>query len=663
MTEIKPAYDVKSIQQKIAGGHYDDALTDLRSILEQDAVHPDACYMAAVCYRYKKEFESAQHFLDALKDSALDKGRVYQEQGHLFRAQQFMSKALTSYQTACQLNPALLASWKAQSELFSAEGNTADAQRAQVQLRHMQALPKPLLAVTDLIAQGKILKAEVLCKRFLQQSPKQGEAMRLLASIAVQLGSLEEAEFILESAVEFAPDNRQITIDYIGILRRRQKFEVSMLAAEQLYQTDTNNPQFQSILAIEKLQVGDYEGAIELFDAVHKTLPGDAITHTSKGHALKTWGKQSEAIDNYRAAIRHNPGYGEAYYSLSNLKTYQFSDAEIEAMLDLEKGDALTPGTGVYLYFALGKAFEDKSDWDLSFNYYQKGNKVKKLQSSYSAEKMTEELLTQRSFFNKENIALLGRDGYPDPAPIFIVGLPRAGSTLLEQIISSHSMVDGTLELPHMLSIAQKLRRKGRQKAGVTYPELIATLTAEDRYALGKQYIEETKIHRGDAPFFIDKMPNNFRHIGLIKSILPNAKIIDARRFPVACCFSGFKQLFAEGQEFSYSVDDIAQYYNDYVKLMDHWDDVIPGGVLRVLYENVTDNIESQLTRILDYCGLPFETACLDFHKTERAVRTASSEQVRQPLYKSGVDHWQNYEAHLQPLISNLAPSIEQYER
>lgn len=662
MTEIKPAYDVKSIQQKIAGGHYDDALADLRNILERDVDHADANYMAAVCYRYKKEFEHAQHYLDALKDSALDKGRVYQEQGHLFRAQQFMSQALTAYQTACQLNPALLASWKAQGELFSAVGNTAGAKQAQGQLRRMQALPKPLVAATDLIAQGKVLKAEVLCKRFLQQSPTHGEAMRLLASIALQLGSLEEAEFILESAIEFTPDNTQIKIDYIGILRRRQKFEVSILAAEQLYQTDTNNPQFQSILAIEKLQVGDYEGAIELFDAVLKTLPSDAITHTSKGHALKTWGKQGEAIDNYRAAITHNPSYGEAYYSLSNLKTYQFSDVEIEAMLDLEKGDALMPGNEANLYFALGKAFEDKSDWDLSFNYYQKGNRVKKLQSSYSAEKMTEELLSQREFFNHKNIERLGCDGYPDAAPIFIVGLPRAGSTLLEQILSSHSMVDGTLELPHMLSIAQKLRRKGRQKTGAAYPELIETLTAEDRYALGRQYIEETKIHRGDAPFFIDKMPNNFRHIGLIKTILPNAKIIDARRFPVGCCFSGFKQLFAEGQEFSYSLDDIAQYYNDYVTLMDHWDNVIPGKVLRVLYEDVTANIESQVTSILDYCGLPFENACLDFHKTERAVRTASSEQVRQPLYQSGVDHWQNYEAHLQPLISNLAPSIKKYK-
>jgi hypothetical protein len=343
---------------------------------------------------------------------------------------------------------------------------------------------------------------------------------------------------------------------------------------------------------------------------------------------------------------------------LANLKTYRFDDAEIEGMLAIEKNQSLTPTNVIYLYFALGKAFEDKKHWDTAFNYYQKGNRIKKLQGNYSAEKMTDELLSQRSFFNKENIALLGGDGYPDAAPIFIVGLPRAGSTLLEQILSSHSKVDGTLELPDMLAIAQKLRRKGQAKADVGYPEIIASLSADERYALGKQYIDDTKVHRGDAPFFIDKMPNNFRHIGLIKMILPNAKIIDARRFSVACCFSGFKQLFAEGQEFTYSIDDIGQYYNDYVTLMAHWDSEMSGDVLRVLYEDVTEDIEAQVIRILDYCGLPFEEACLAFHKTKRAVRTASSEQVRQPLYKTGVDQWRNFEAHLQPLIDKLAPVI-----
>ena len=653
--------DTASIQKKIASGQFNQALVELQLVFDRDASNPDANYMAAVCYRYQCNYDKAQQYLDALKDLALDKGRVYQEQGHLYRVQGLTSLALVAYQTACQLNPALIASWKAQAELFTSEGNVAAAKQAHMQLQRLQSLPNILISVTDLIEQGKLFKAEVLCKKFLQQSPTHGEAMRLLADIALRLGVMDEAEFLLESAIAFNANDARLKMDYIQVLRRRQKFEASLVTAQELAEINSENPQFQSVYAISKLQIGAYAEAVALFDNVLALMPGDAITYTSRGHALKTWGKQTEAINSYQAAIKNNPSYGEAYYALSNLKTYKFSDVEIESMVVLEENKGLTPANGMYLYFALGKAFEDRNDWNLSFDYYQKGNRVKKLQSSYDAEKMTEELLSQRRFFNTDNIERLGHDGYPDAAPIFIVGLPRAGSTLLEQILSSHSMVDGTLELPHMLSIAQKLRRKGRQKNSDGYPELIAGLSSEERYALGKQYIDETQIHRGDAPFFIDKMPNNFRHVGLIKTILPNAKIIDARRFPVACCFSGFKQLFAEGQEFTYSLSDIAQYYNDYVTLMDHWDAVVPNDVLRVRYEDVTEDIEAQVKRILDYCGLPFESACLDFHKTERAVRTASSEQVRQPLYKSGVDHWQKYEEHLQSLISDLEPSIKAY--
>lgn len=673
VTKVEPTYDIAAIQQKIAGGLYDDALVDLHHILEADisnvnANSADAKYMAAVCCRYINEFDQAQQYLDELKDTSPDKGRVYQEQGHLFVARHLVPQALVAFQTACQLNPALIASWNAQAKLFSAHGSSAEAQQAQGQVQRLQALPKALVAATDLIAQGKLFKAEALCKKFLQQSPTHGEAMRLLAGIALHLGAMEEAEFILESAVEFNPDNAQIKIDYISVLRRRQKFESSMAAAETLYQTDVKNPQFQSILAIEKMQIGDYQGAITLFDRVLETLPKDAITHTSKGHALKTWGKQTEAISSYQAAIGHNAGYGEAYYALSNLKTYQFGDAELEAMLALEASETLSAVNRVHLYFALGKAYEDQKLWGLSFDYYQKGNRVKKQQSRYDAGKMSEELLAQRSFFSENIFSKTDASqqpspaGYPDAAPIFIVGLPRAGSTLLEQVLSSHSMVDGTLELPNMLAIAQKLRRVGRRNEQPGYPEIIATLGDEELYELGKQYIDETKIHRQGAPFFIDKMPNNFRHIGLIRLILPNAKIIDARRHPAACCFSGFKQLFAEGQEFTYSLDDIAQYYIDYVELMDHWDTVLPGEVLRVHYEDMTGDTESQIERILDYCGLPFEAECLEFHKTKRAVRTASSEQVRQPIYQSGVDHWQNFETQLQPLLSTLAAAIKRYE-
>tara|TARA_S200000501_G_scaffold344926_1_gene357094 strand:- start:13662 stop:15656 length:1995 start_codon:yes stop_codon:yes gene_type:complete len=648
------ASNTASIQRKITSGQFDQALAELQKLLDQDPNHADAHYMAAVCCRYQKDYQQAQLHLDLLNELALDRGRLYQEQGHLYRAQSLTDHAIVAYQAACQVNSALTASWQAQVELLKAVGDASAAKQALRHLKIMQAMPKPLLAATDLMDQGKLFKAEKLCKQYLQKAPTDAEAMRLLADIAFRMGAAEEAEFLLSSAVEFHPDNNRLAIDYITFLRQRQKFSESVDAAEQLLKTDKNNPQFQSVYAIAKMQLGDYAEAVNGFDRVLAQLPHDAITHTSKGHALKTWGKNAAAIESYQSAIESNPSYCEAYYSLANLKTYRFEDVELERMLALDNKQVLTPANATHLYFALGKAYEDRQQWDLAFAYYERGNRVKKQQSQYDADKMREELLSQRAFFSSDAIERLRPSGYLDDAPIFIVGLPRAGSTLLEQVISSHSQVDGTLELPNMLAIAQKLRRKGQSNNGQSYPELIADLSDAERNALGEQYIEETRIHRQNAPFFIDKMPNNFRHIGLIKTILPNAKIIDARRHPVACCFSGFKQLFAEGQEFSYSLDDIAQYYNDYLKLMAHWDSIMPGAILRVQYEDMTADTETQVRRILDYCGLPFESSCLEFYKTDRAVRTASSEQVRQPIYQSGVDQWRNFEAHLQPLISQL---------
>jgi hypothetical protein len=321
----------------------------------------------------------------------------------------------------------------------------------------------------------------------------------------------------------------------------------------------------------------------------------------------------------------------------------------------LEPPEELGPVSRTHIAFALGKAFEDEQDYARSFECYAQGNRLKRQQSNYDPDKMSEELMAQRLYFTRETLESRPNAGFPAPDPIFIVGLPRAGSTLLEQILSSHSQVDGTLELPNILSTAQKLKRHTRDSGGTPYPQLLQDLTDEQLESMGRQYIEDTRIHRQGAPFFIDKMPNNFRHIGLIKLILPNAKIIDARRHPMACCFSGFKQLFAEGQEFSYDLVDIGRYYNDYVELMAHWDSVSPDSILRVDYENVVADLETQVTRILKFCGLPFEAACLDYYNTERAVRTASSEQVRQPIYREGIEQW----THFKPFLTTLEETLK----
>ncbi len=650
--------DLTDIQKKMSTSDFVGALADLELWLEQDPNHTDALYMSAVCYRYTGQHDLAQQRLDSLQSSFGDRGRLYQEQGHLHLARGDHNKALAAYAIATQLNPALAASWRNQQKILEANGNRQEAMQAAAQAQRLQDLPKPLLAVTDLLAQGKLGKAEQLCRKFLQASPTHVEGMRLLADIAVRFGELEDAEFLLESATEFAPDNHQVKIDLVSVLRTRQKFPEALALAEQLANTWPDNLQFKSLYAIERMQLGQYEAAVKLFDEVLEKIPQDAVTLTSRGHALKTWGKPEQAVASYQAAIAANPWHGDAYYALSNLKTYRFSDAERAEMLELQQRDELEPSSRVHLAFALGKAFEDDEDYEQSFRFYSQGNQLKRQQSGYDADKMSEELEAQRRFFTPEVLKARAGAGCPAPDPIFIVGLPRAGSTLLEQILSSHSQVDGTLELPNMLAAAQKLRRRGRVDGARPYPELLADLDDAELAAMGEKYLEDTRIHRQDAPFFIDKMPNNFRHIGLIKLVLPNAKIIDARRHPMACCFSGFKQLFAEGQEFSYDLRDIGQYYNDYVALMDHWDEVAPDSVLRVQYEDVVADLETQVRRILDFCDLEFEPACLNFYATERAVRTASSEQVRQPIYDSGIEQWRHFQPYLGELERILAPSL-----
>ena len=645
-------------QQSIVAKRFDEALRDLEPLLEAEPENTDALYMRAVCHRYKREHAVALEVLEQLKDLMPEHGRALQEEGHNYRDLGRPDDALLAYARACRFNPALEASWRGQLAILASKGLEVQAGQVKAQLDWLQSLPKPLVAVVDLVAQGQLLRAEDLCRQFLRKVPHHVEGMRLLADIGMRLGVLDDAEFLLESAAKLEPDNVPVRIDLIQVLRKRQKFERGLEEAQRLLDSSPENPQFLSLYAIESMQTGDFDTALESFDRVLEKLPGDPGTLTSKGHALKTRGDYDGAVDAYRAALASEQGHGEAYYSLANLKVYSFSDAEIAALESRHNDRSLPFMDRVYLEFALGKALEDAGDFERSFVCYAQGNQLKKSQSRYDADQMTADLEAQAEVCTAEFFAEREGYGHEAPDPIFILGLPRAGSTLLEQILSSHSQVDGTLELPNILALSQRLRRQGRNTEAANYPWNLAELSRERCREYGAEFIRDTRIHRQNAPFFIDKMPNNFRHIGLIRLILPNAKIIDARRDPLACCFSGYKQLFAEGQEFTYDLADIGQYYRDYVHLMDHWNEALPGYVLRVMHEDVVDDLETQVRRILDFCGLPFEEACLEFHRTERNIRTPSSEQVRQPINRSGLDYWRNYERWLGPLKEALGEDI-----
>lgn len=657
MTDIDTALD--QIKQHLNDKHYDEALLIIAPQLAQHADHAELWYLKAVCQRYLSHFDAAIDSLQSLLKLQPDYGRAYQELGHNFNELSRIQEAANAYQQAVQRNNALPASWRGLAIALKQLGQEREAREALNQFQHLNEQAPILLSIASMRNEGKLYKAERLCRDFLQQHPHDPKAMRLLGLIGMDLGILDDADFVLDSCLELYPDFDQARMDFIMVLQKRQQFERAMEQSNILLKKQPDNISALTACGNAAMSIGDLELAQSLFDqalSINANLPGVQL---AKGHALKTAGDTDGAVGCYRKAYDIQADFGDAYWSLANLKTYRFSDGEIKAMQEQLESHSISLVDRYAICFALAKSLEDSEDYTQSFQYYQRGNQLKRQQIDYSDEINHRDTQLQIQTCNKA--LFTGARGCQDNAPIFIVGLPRAGSTLLEQILSSHSMVEGTLELPNIPAMSHKLNGRRLRNDEPKYPGILAELTPEQCLQLGQQYIEETRIHRSDKPFFIDKMPNNFRHIGLIKTILPNAKIIDARRHPMACCFSAFKQLFAEGQLFSYSLDDLAGYYRDYTQLMAHWDGVLPGAIHRVFYEQVVANLELEVRRLLDYCELPFEPQCLEFHKTQRAVRTASAEQVRQPLYSGGVDQWQHFAEDLEPLAAKLGGLLDDY--
>jgi tetratricopeptide (TPR) repeat protein len=599
---------------------------------------------------------------DALATSAQfealhpDYGRLFQERGHCLRTVGETKAAIAAYEHAVALNQTLAASWNALTDLYGALGDTKQAELAAANARRLVNLPPAVVSATNVLSEGDIYGAEDMVRRHLLTHPDDIEAMRLLARIGVRLEIFDDAEFLLESVLVFQADYHAARFEYAGVLIQRHKFALARVQAERLLALDPDNRDYCIALANAWVGLGRHEEALQIYQKLASKSPLAADLHLSIGHALKTLGRQAAAIEAYRQAAAVHPSFGDAYWSLANLKTYRFTDEEIARMRLHEAGADTAAVDHYHLCFALGKALEDRSEFAESFAYYERGNALKKRDSRHQAATIERNAEQQVAVCTAHFFASRRGVGCRRPDPIFIVGLPRAGSTLLEQILASHSSVEGTMELAEIPRLALHLSGREGSDSRPRYPEILAELSDDQLRQFGEKYLEETAVFRSGKPRFIDKMPNNFRHIGLIHLILPNAKIIDARRDAMACCFSNFKQLFASGQEFTYSVDDIARYYRTYVRLMDHWNAVLPGKVLRVQFEDVVDNLETNVRRMLEFCGLDFEPACLEYYKTERSVRTASSEQVRRPIFKDGVDQWRNFEPWLGDLKAALGP-------
>lgn len=505
--------------------------------------------------------------------------------------------------------------------------------------------------------------AELLARQFLETHPDDVNGLKLLADCLGRQERHAEAEQELSRCLTLAPDFVAAQHSYVRALLSQNKVEQAHARLDQLLAQDPDNPGHRNLKAVGYMLVGDYANTVIEYEKVLKSEPKAPGPWMAHAVSLRTLGRYEESVAAYRDIIAKFPRFGEAYWSLANLKTFRFAPAEIDAMRSLLQREDVTVESKTHIRFALGKALEDSGQYAEAFEQYREANSIRRATMEYNSELTTAYISNSIALFTKEFFAARTGAGCQAPDPIFIVGMPRSGSTLIEQILASHSMIEPTMELrvvPYL--VLTRLGRKRVLDTFIPYPESVRGLSADELKSLGEEYLERARVHRRlGRPHFIDKLPENCGHVGLILSMLPNARIVDVRRHPLACCFSCFKQDFPPGQHFSYSLSDLGRYYSDYVRHMAHFDAVLPGRIYRVIYEQLIDNPEAEVRRLFDYLGLPFEAQCLRYYENDRPIRTVSSEQVRMPIFKEGLDHWRQFEPWLDPLKKALGPVLERY--
>jgi tetratricopeptide (TPR) repeat protein len=571
-------------------------------------------------------------------------------------------RAVPVLERAVALDPALAEGWQALHGHLTTMGELDRARRAQARYLRALATDPPLQRAADALCADRLPEAEFLLKNHLRKHPDQPLALRLLAEAAFCRQRDEDAIRHLTRCLEVDAAMPGLRFARALAYYRSGQPVPAQADLETELAERPDDAACRALLAAVLSKTSEIERTVKLYEGLAPEYPSQPKLWTSYGHVLKAAGRQPDSIAAYRRAIGLDAGLGEAWWSLANLKTVKFSAADIETMTVQLARPEVTGEDRLHFEFALGKAFEDARRYEESFAHYDRGNRLRLETAHYDPASSTVNLRRSQRVLTRGFFAERAGLGCLAPDPIFIVGLPRAGSTLLEQILASHPMVEGTMELPDITNIARGIADRRRNDDDYDYLPLLTDVRPEEWRALGESYLETTRVHRKlGRPRFIDKMPNNFTHLGLIHLILPNARIIDARRHPLASCFSNFKQHFALGQLFSYGLENIGDFYRDYVELMAHYDAVLPGRVHRVFYERMVDDTENEVRRLLDHCGLPFDESCLRFYENDRIVRTASSEQVRRPIYREGVDHWRNYEPWLGPLKSALGPVLDAY--
>ncbi len=638
------------------------AAEQAREILKVMPGEPAATLILGTAHRESGDLPAAIAVLEGLIGAHPKWAGAHFELGMAYSRGGRGEDAVAAFRRAVDLKPEHADAWGALADHLAVIGDTwgADAARAQ-QIKASTHDPQLLEAAVALV-EGRIAIAEALLRTHIKEHLTDVAAIRMLAEVAGRLGRYADAEALLERCLELAPGFFPARVNYAFVLHREGKSAQALKEVDLLLAAEPRNPGYRNLKAAILSRIGEFAQSIELYAGVLEEFPKHAKVWMSYGHSLKTAGRQDDSIKAYRKSIELAPQLGETYWSLANLKTFRFTPGDMDAMRAQLARPDLKEEDRFHFDFAMGKALEDAAQYSESFGHYLLGNSRRKAGVDYKAAETTDRVRRAKALFTAEFFAERAQLGCDAPDPIFIVGLPRSGSTLLEQILASHPLVEGTQELPDIISMSRKLGgRRGRNDPSL-YPEILAGLAGEELRALGEQYLQQTRIQRRSvAPFFIDKMPNNWLHVGFIHLILPDSRIIDARRHPLGCCLSGFKQHFARGQHFTYGLEDIGSYYRDYVDLMAHVDQVLPGRVHRVFYERMVDDFEAEVRRLLAYCGLEFHRNCLLFFENERAVRTASSEQVRRPIFRDAVDHWRHYDPWLDALKQALGPVLEAY--
>lgn len=630
-------------------------------ILDAVPGHPMARLFQGIARRLAGNPAAAVEVLEALCRDVPDAPLAQLQLGLAKRVQGQNEAAARALRRAVAIRPDFGDGWFALADLLTMMADRDGADRAFAMYLKVSTRDPAIVEPATALRENRINEAEAILKGQIEQRPNDVAALCLLAEVAARQSRLDEAEGLLERCLELAPSYSAARHNYAVVLMRQSRPVEALAEADRLLASGAGSPATRSLRAAILVRLVEYDRAIEAYRDLLREYPEQPTLWASMGHALRTVGRLDECIDAYHRAIEKAPQLGEAWWNLANLKTYDITDDELAAIrAQIGKPD-LDIEDRIHFHFAIGKALEDRAAYAESFDHYSEGNRLRRERIHYSADDISSHVSRSIALFDERFFAERSGFGNESPDPIFVIGLPRAGSTLVEQILASHSAIEGTMELPQVTGTVKSLLDRPALQAA-QYPDVLAGLTGDQLRTLAESYLRRIASQRKrGARHFIDKMPNNFLHVGLIHLMLPNAVIIDVRRHPLACGWSLFRHLFAHGQYFSYDLGEIGRYYRDYARLMAHFDAVLPGRVHRVIYESLVDDTEACVRRLLEHCGLPFEAACLEFHRSERAVSTPSSEQVRSPIFRSGLDHWRHFEPWLEPVKRELGPLVEHW--